>query len=69
MWQYTPIRHFEDVNCITFLLHQSGTDYIFNVIQYKCRDNVSSYEDVDFLDINISNGPFRNIKSRFQIRT
>jgi hypothetical protein len=43
-------RHAEDVNCIAFLLQQSGTVYIFNVIQYHCSDlNVSSYKDVDFL--------------------
>jgi len=29
----TLIRHVEDVNCITILQHQSGTGYIFNVIQ------------------------------------
>jgi hypothetical protein len=66
MQQYTLIRQVEDVNCITFLLLYC---IIFNVIQYQCSDNVSSYKDVDFLDFTfISNGPFRNIKSMFQIR-
>jgi hypothetical protein len=60
----------KDVNRITFLLCQSGTDYIFNVLQYQSNDNVSSYKDVDLLDFTfISYGPSRNIKSRSQIRT
>lgn len=58
------------MNCITFLMQSSGTDYICNVIQYKCSDlKVNSYKYADFLDFTfISNGPCKNIKSRFQIR-